>query len=78
MDARNSRKFIEARRCRCGVSSKRHAVPFVVKPPKPHSHASEYTVSDGDVIDMLFILTPCSVMFVMINFHRCRSSTSLV
>lgn len=78
IDARNSRKLMEARCCRCGVSSYRHAVPCVVNPPRPHSHASEYTMSDGVVMVILFMLTPLSVINVMMNFHSCRSCTSFV
>lgn len=39
--ARNSRKLIDARSCSCTGMWNRHAKPSEVKPPMPHSHASE-------------------------------------
>ena len=58
MAAMNSKRLIEALCWRWDGSLYRQAWPCVVKPPNPHSQASEKVVEDGLVKQMLLMLTP--------------------
>lgn len=72
----NSRRFIEALSWRCLGIMYLHACPWLVKPPSPHSHASEYVVDVSFVVQMLLMLTPFVWTCEMKNLHRCKSSMS--
>jgi hypothetical protein len=76
MAAMNSSRFIEARSWRFLGSMYLHACPWLVKPPSPHSQASEKVVEVILVVHILLILTPVVCTCEMKNFQSLRSSKS--